>query len=200
MSFLGILFVLVVVGDTLVRDQSPWSDAFTIAGWIIWVFFAAEFVARLIVAPSTGAFLRKNWWQALFLVLPFLRFVRIVSAVRLGRAGRVVSSAVRGTRTAGNQLRSRIGWLLAMTVIVILSAAQLLFEFAGYERFSDALHRAALGAITGEPTGSAHPLARVLEVILALYSVVVFAAVAGTLATFLMKKDRESGANGTPEP
>lgn len=191
LSFLGILFVLVVVGDTIVGDESPWDVIFGVAGWVIWAVFAVEFATRLLIAPSRLEFLRKNWWQALFLVLPFLRFLRLVTAVRLGRAGRVVSSAVRGGRTAAGQLRSRLGWLVAITILVILAAAQLLFEFGRFARFTDALHAAALGAVTGEPTRVDNGIAQVIDVVLALYSVVVFAAVAGMLSAFLLRRDEE---------
>lgn len=194
LSFLGILFVLVVVGDTLVGDETPWSHVFSIAGWVIWAAFAAEFLVRLLLAPSRRDFLRRNWWQALFLVLPFLRFFRLVAAARLGRAGRVVSSAVRGGRTAAGRLRSRLAWLIAVTILVVLASAQLLFEFADFERFTDALHAAAMGAITGQPTRSDGGIAQIVEVGLALYSVVVFAAVAGMLSVFLLRKDEEDSA------
>jgi len=53
--------------------------------------------------------------QVIFLALPFLRFARIVARLRLRpivRAGRVVSSTVRGTRIAGRELTSRAAWLL----------------------------------------------------------------------------------------
>ena len=42
-----------------------------------------------------------------FLVVPFLRFLRAVRALRAARMGRVVSSAVRTSRTAGRRLSPR---------------------------------------------------------------------------------------------
>ena len=76
----------------------------TVAGWVLWAVFCAEFVVRLVVAPDRRRFLGRNWWQVLFLVLPFLRFLRLVRAVCFLRSGRVMSSAVRSTRTAANVL------------------------------------------------------------------------------------------------
>ena len=54
--------------------------------------FAAEFAARLVVAPEKGRFWRRNWWQLLFLLLPVLRVLRLVRAVRFLRTGRVLSA------------------------------------------------------------------------------------------------------------
>jgi voltage-gated potassium channel len=191
MALLGVLFALVVVGDTLVRAQSPWDTVFFIAGWVIWLVFVVEFTARAVVAPSTGAFLKRNWWQLLFLLLPFLGFLRIISAIRVARVGRVVSSAIRTGRSATARMRSRLGWLIALTLIVILAGGEILYEFAGFTSFGDALHAAAYGAITGEPVGRNNPTAQVVEIALAVYSVVVFAALAGILGAYFLGRGEE---------
>jgi voltage-gated potassium channel len=100
MSAFGILFLLVVLGEQLTVPGSAMSAVLTVLGWVLWAVFVAEFVARMVVAPDTGRFLRRHWWQGLFLVVPFLRILRLVRAVRLLRTGRVLSSAVRGSRWA----------------------------------------------------------------------------------------------------
>jgi len=187
MSALGVLFLLLVLGERATREGSGLSTAFTVAGWLLWAVFALEFTLRMVVAPDTGAFLRRNWWQLLFLVLPFLRVLRLVRAVRLLRAGRVVSGAVRGTRSAGRVLGSRLGWLAVTSAILVLAASQLLVELGSYERYGDALHDAALAAISGEPLGRPDAFARVLEVLLAAYSVAVFATLAGTLGAYFLE-------------
>lgn len=120
MSALGVLFLLLVLGERAARPGSSLSMVFTVAGWVSWAAFVTEFVARMVVAPHTGAFLKRNGWQVLFLVLPFLRVLRLVRAVRLLRAGRLVSGAVRGTRSAGRALGSRLGWLAVSSAILVL--------------------------------------------------------------------------------
>jgi voltage-gated potassium channel len=184
---LGIIFLLLVLADTVAQPSGALATAFDVASWAIWAVFVLEFVLRAIVAPSTWGFLRRNWWQLVFLVVPFFRFARILARLRLARLGRVVSSAVRTTRTAGATLSSRLGWLGAVTAIVILSSSQVLYEFAPYDRYGDALHDAALATITGEPLGVESGLAQVLEVGLALYSVVVFATLAGVLGAYFLE-------------
>jgi voltage-gated potassium channel len=204
MSALGMVFLLVVLGEQLAVEGSALSTVLTVAGWVLWVVFAAEFTARLVVAPDTGRFLRRNWWQAAFLVLPFLRVLRLVRAVRFLRTGRVLSSAVRSSRSARSVLGGRVGWLASVSAITVLGSSQLLYEFSGYERYGDALHAAALATIIGEPLGQPDGFAKLLEVALAAYSVVVFATLAGSLgAYFLSSATTDSSAvvpRQDPEP
>jgi voltage-gated potassium channel len=201
-SALGLVFVLVVIGENLAVDGSTLEDVFFVTGWAIWLVFVAEFVLRAIVAPSTWAFLRRNWWQVLFLVLPFLRFIAALRLARFARAGRIVSSAVRGTRSAGQMLRDRITWIAIVHAIVVLAASQMVFEFGEADRtYGEVLHAVALASVSGEPLGIDTGLARVLEVLLAFYAMVVFATAAGVLgAYFLDRTDTDRSATGAGPP
>lgn len=191
MSALGVLFLLLVLGERVARPGSGLATALSVAGWLLWVVFVAEFVARLVAAPDTRAFLRRHGWQVLFLALPFLRVLRLVRAVRVLRAGRLVSGAVRGSRSAGRALGSRLGWLSVTSAILVLAVSQLLLELGSYERYGDALHDTALAAISGEPLGRPDAVSRVVEVLLAGYSVAVFATLAGTVGAYFLEARRE---------
>lgn len=189
MSALGMIFLLVVLGQT-VATASAVQRPLAVVGWLLWGVFVSEFALRLWVAPSRRRFLRRNWWQVIFLALPMLRFVRLVLVLRAARAGRVVSSAVRSSRSAGRVLSDRLSWLVAVSVIVVLAASQLLFAFGVYELYGDALHAAALVTIVGQPMGQENGLAKVLDVVLAIWSVGVFAALAGTLGAYFLEGRR----------
>ena len=197
MTALAILFVLVVFGETMAEPGTTLSTGLTIVGWVIWLAFVAEFVARIVIAPHTAAFLKKNWWQVLFLVLPFLRIFRLIRVVRVLRTGRVLSSAVRTSRSAHRLLGGRVGWLAVVSAITILGSSQLLYEFDIYERYGDALHAAALAAIAGEPLANPDGFSKILEVVLAAFSVVVFATLAGSLGAYFLET-RESQRSGSP--
>ena len=187
MSALSVVFLLVVLGESMAETDSGLSTALTITGWLIWLVFAAEFVARLVVAPDTSAFLKRNWWQVFFLVVPFLRILRLVRVMRFLRTSRVLSSAVRSSRSARGLLGSRVGWLAVVSAITVLGSSQLLYEFGTFDHYGDALHAAALATIIGEPINRPDAFARTLEVVLATYSVIVFATLAGTLGAYFLE-------------
>ncbi len=187
MGWLAVLFVVIVLGDGFVRDESPFDTIFTIAAWTIWICFALEYVTRVVIAPSAMPFVRRTWWQLIFLALPFLGFVCLVAALRVARAGRAVSALVRTTRTATQALSSRIAWLGAVTLTVVLLAADLLYEFGDVRPYLRALHDVALAAIGGEPIGSTSGVAQLLDVVLALYAVGVFATLAGAFGAFFFE-------------
>jgi voltage-gated potassium channel len=79
------------------------------------------------------------------------------------------------------------GCCLAITA---LGSSQLLYEFEIFDRYGEALHAAALATITGEPIAQPDGFAKVLDVALAGYSVVVFAALAATLGAYSSAKGR----------
>jgi len=194
MSALSVLFLLVVIGEYFARPGSPLSMGLTITGWMLWVAFVAEFLARLVVAPDTGRFLRRNWWQIIFLVLPFLRIFRLARSLRFLRTGRVLGSAVRSSRSAQRILGGRVAWLAVVSGITVLASSQLLYEFGSYPDYGDALRAATLAAVTGEPFAPDDAFAQVLEVVLVGYSVVVFATLAGAIGAFFLESERRRAA------
>jgi voltage-gated potassium channel len=202
MTVLGVVFALLVLAETVSRPTGWLSTAFQVTGWLLWAVFVGEFLLRLYIAPSRVGFLKRSWWQLLFLAVPFLRFLRVARLGRLlrvgrvGRVGRIVSAAVRGTRTAGRQLRSRLAWLVTVTGIVVLGSSQVLFEVEAYPSYPSALRAAALAAVAGEPLAVEGPV-QLLEVALVTFSVVVFATLAGTIGAYFLERAPAPGA--TPE-
>ncbi len=186
LGVLGIVFLLVVLAQLLAKDPALLA-VLGVVGWIFWLVFVAEFVLRAHVAGYAAAFWKRNWWQVLFLLVPFLRFFRAFQAFRAIRVARIamfggaITAGVRGTRSAGRLLTNRIGWLIALTAVVILVSSQLLYIAGSQEDYAVALHQAALATIVGQPLNASGLFPRLLEVILAIYSVAVFATLAGTI-------------------
>ncbi len=197
MAVLGLLFGLVVLGETLARDESPLEAILQGIGWVIWTVFVADFVLRFAHSASSSAFLRRNWWQLVFLVLPFLRFLAVIRAVRAARAARIVSSAIRGSRGAGAALGNRIAWLVMLHFIVVLSVSQLLFELGGIRPYSRALHLTALASVSGEPLGVENAFAQGTDVVLATYAVVVFASLAGVVGAYFVERRTPAGVGAS---
>lgn len=197
MGYLGLIFLFVVLGQLLVTELR-WVLALNIAGWVFWVIFVGEFLLRAFIAHFHVRFWKRNWWQVIFLLVPFLRFfralqslrlVRMVRLTRLTRAGGILSAGVRGSRSAGRLLSSRIGTLAAVTLVVILAASQLLYAFETSAGYGTVFYETALATITGSGFTNQSVLARFVHVVLATYSVAVFATLAGSLGAFFLKGD-----------
>lgn len=184
----GVIFLLLVLAETISNPEGGIGTLFSVTSWVLWALFVAEFLLRLFVAPSTTRFLKRNWWQLIFLAIPALRFVRALRALRAARMGRVLGSAVRSSRTAGRKLSSRLGALGVVTIVVVLASSQLLFELGDYDTYGEALDEAALATIVGQPFFPEHAALRVVQIVVISYSVVVFAALAGTMGAFLLER------------
>ena len=189
----GVLFVLLLIADRGTPPESPFAVVWTAASWALWALFVLEFALRLVIAPSTGAFLRRNWWQVAFLAVPFLRFLRGLS--RGARLARSLSTTVRGSRTAASRLTGRVGMLASATLAAVLGGTEVLVAARPELPYTQALHDVTLAAVSGEALGHPGGVAAWLEVVLALYATVFFSALAGSLgAYFLQRRDEEERA------
>jgi voltage-gated potassium channel len=190
MSALGVLFLLVVLAEPRAAPDSTVSQVLTVVSWGLWAVFALEYATRLVIATDRWRFLRRTWWQLLFLLRPFLRFLRLVRLLRLLRSGRVLSSAIRSSRSAGRVLSGRLGWLASVTAITVLAASQLVYEFGEARPYGEALYVTALAVIAGEAFGARSGLGRVLETVLLTFSVGIFATLAGSLGAYVLQAPR----------
>ncbi|HVM69534.1 MAG TPA: ion transporter [Gaiellaceae bacterium] len=199
MTWLGVLFAL-LVGYELVVELDPdarrWLGRL---GWAIWALFLAEFLLRLAAAPRRLRFLRRHWVQALALLVPTLRALRFVRLLRIGRAlpaARVASASYRTIGTARRVARSRLGYIAALSSILALATAQLAFLFeqdAGtFDGFGDAVLWAA-AVVFGQ---QADPVpatvgGRVAMIIGFVVGVSVMGALAATLGAWFVDERRE---------
>lgn len=193
MGILGVIFLFVVLGQ-LTATEPVMVRVFTAAGWVFWAVFVTEFLLRAYIAGFGKAFWRRNWWQVIFLLVPFLRFIRalqalrIVRLARLARYGSILSAGVRGSRSAGKLLTSRIGWLTAVTAVVILASSQLLYATGEHDSYAESLFQSAMAAVTGNGITGTSTFSRIIQVLLAIYSVAVFATLAGTLGAYFLRE------------
>ena len=223
MGYLGLIFLFVVLGQLLVTDPG-WARALNITAWIFWAVFVGEFLLRAYIARFQKRFWKRNWWQIVFLLVPFLRFFRALQSLRLlrftrlsriARFGGILSAGVRGSRSAGRLLSSRIGTVFAVTLVVILASSQLLYALTPENSYSNALYETALATITGTGLRVTTGLSKILHVLLAAYSVGVFATLAGSLGAYFLRGEAtanpanplqpalptlegDPGANGSP--
>jgi voltage-gated potassium channel len=203
MAWLGVLFALLVGFDVAV-DPEPEVAALEISTWVIWGIFALEFFAKLWLAPSRRSYLRKHWWQPIFLLLPFLRVFSFLRLARLGRAlpaSRVISSSYRIAGTARFLLRSRLLYLGALSSVGVLAVAQMAYLFERevsnpvFDSFGEAVlwSLATVLALQGDPVPSSlgAELVMILGFILGL---VLIASLAGVIGSFLVDAGQERRA------
>ena len=168
--------------------------------------FVLEFVIKLLLAPSRLRFVRNHWLQLAFLILLALRFFAFLRLLRLGRAlpaARVVSSSYRSVGRAKLLLRSRLGYLAALSVVAIVAIAELAYLFERdtqtFGSFADALFWSAAAVIGMQ----ADPVpvtwgARLAMLTAFVCGLVIIASLAGSLGTFLMESRREQADANSP--
>ena len=90
MLVLTVAFLIVMVLPVLFPDLPPGARAALAATDMgIWAAFLAEYLARLLVAPDPRAFITRNVFDLLLVVIPVLRPLRLLRSVRLLRAARL---------------------------------------------------------------------------------------------------------------
>jgi voltage-gated potassium channel len=201
MAWLGVVFALLVGYALAVETSARTARTLEILGWAIWAVFLLEFAAKLSLAPDRLRFLRAHWLQALMLVLPTLRLASFLRLLRLGRAlpaTRILSSSYRAAGTARALLRSRLGYIAALTVVVGIALAELVYLFERDERasqldsFADAISWSfsVVIALQGDPvpTSAAGRAAMLLGF---MFGLVIVASLAGTVGAFLVEERRE---------
>jgi len=198
MAGLGILFVAVVLAQIAARDGTTLATVLAIATTLLWAVFVGEYALRLVIAPSTARFVRRTWWQLLFLAIPVFSFVRLFLFIRMARASRVVLAAVRGSRSAARKLTDRLTWLALVTVIVVFSTADLVYEFGDVQPYGNALHAAAKATIAAEAMPGSSGVVQLLDVLVGAYSIVIFAAVAGAVGAFFLEQRDEQKRAAQP--
>lgn len=82
--------------------------------------------------------------------------------------------------------------LVVVTAVVSCAAGRVLWEFGGYmDSYADALHDAAMSTLTGAALDSQYAFAQVLEIVLAAYSAVIIATIAGSLGAYFIQAKTE---------
>jgi voltage-gated potassium channel len=200
MMVLGFVWLGLLIWE-LIGDLSPLLEA---AGLAIWGLFILDFALEFILAPRKADYLTRNWLTALSLVVPALRFFRIVRVLRVWRATRglrlvkVVGSLNRGMRALGASMGRRgVGYVAALTLLVTLGGAAGMYALendppGGLHSYGEALWWTAMIMTTmGSQYWPRSPEGRVLCVLLALYAFAMFGYFTAALATYFIGRDAE---------
>src|ERR671917_72704 len=133
LALASLALVLIAVIELTGEVSGPWEARLATLGWALWGLFFVEFAVKFALAPVKRHYLREHWLDALIVLLPFLRFLRLVQVLRAGRALPAFRLLVFGGRGSQSTLallrRRRLGQLAIISAMVMLVGAALGFLF-----------------------------------------------------------------------
>ena len=186
---LSFIMIPVLLGPLLWEDSFSTAERalFQTLDIFIWAIFAADFFLKFAITPEKLRFLRRHWLEALTVLVPFLRPLRIVLfGVR----------AVRAARRLVN-----VDFLIVYAIGIVVIAAT---GVAGVERghdsinsFTDALWWSVVTATTvgyGDMTPIT-PVGRGMAVLLMLVGIGLFGGLTANFASTIFRTDDNVEAN-----
>ena len=93
--------VLLTVIEQTGEVSGPWRGRLATLSWGLWGLFFVEFAVKLALSPVKHRYLRERWLDALIVLLPFLRVLRVAQSLR---ATRVLPAT--GSWSSGDEARS----------------------------------------------------------------------------------------------
>ena len=131
LALASLALVLIAIIELTGEVSGPWQGRLAALGWALWSLFLVEFVVKLVLAPIRRRYLREHWLDALIVLLPFLRVLRLARVVQTARGLSAFRLLVFGGRGSQSTLallkRRRIGQLAIISAMVILIGATLGF-------------------------------------------------------------------------
>ena len=120
MALLGFLWLALF----LLELTRPLTRPLVLLSTAFYAIFLGDFILRLATAGDKWRYLRKNWLLALCLIVPALRFLRVLSVLRGAGFLVTIASATRGMHGLGAALRRRgFLYVVVFTIIVTLVSA-----------------------------------------------------------------------------
>lgn len=193
LPFLVLAFVMIplLIGP-LIWDMSPQEEStFLIIDYFIWALFAVDLLVKVLISPHRMNYLKRHWLEALVVIVPFFRPLRILRIFIFG------SRAWVGMRRLVN-----IDFLLVYGIGLVIIAATVVASVEGGEgasirSFADALWWSVV-TITTVGYGDMVPVTlagRAIAFVLMLGGIAFFSGMTANLASFLIKgkdSDRKS--------
>ena len=200
LALASLALVLLAIIELTGEARGPWEGRLATLGWVLWGLFFVEFAAKFALAPVKRHYLREHWLDALIVLLPFLKVLRLAQVLRASRALPTFRLLVFGGRGSQSTLallkRRRLGQLAIISAMVMLIGAALGFLLeAGapgspIEDFGDALWwSGALVTTIGSELYPVTAAGRILGFVLMIYAIGIFTYFIGSVASVLVAFD-----------
>lgn len=187
---LAFVMIPVLIGPMLWEPSGRDATLFRVLDGFIWAVFAADYAVKLAVAPDRLRYLRTHWFEAVIVLVPFIRPLRIVRIFLFG------SRALLGTRRLLN-----VDFLLVYALgMVVIAATVVTTVERGHESidsFPDALWWSIVTVTTvgyGDMT-PVTPAGRAMAVFLMLTGIGLFGGLTANLASVMVRSENDVEEN-----
>jgi len=187
----------------LVDLPSGAETTFFALDWLIWIAFVLEYGIRLYLAPNKRHFVSHNVIDLLFVLIPFLRPLRILRSARafaLLRATRGAVVLLRAVDAVQDVLkRHKLGYTLLIAMVVVVGSGLLVatIEEASPDRNIRSIPDGLWWAVTTITTVGygdrfpVTPIGRAIGAGVMILGIGLFGLLAASLASLLIEKDLE---------
>jgi voltage-gated potassium channel len=203
MMALALAIIPLLVVPLLVDLPSGAETTFFALDWLIWVAFVLEYGIRLYLAPNKRHFVSHNVIDLLFVLIPFLRPLRILRSARafaLLRATRGAVVLLRAVDAVQDVLkRHKLGYTLLIALVVVVGSGLLVatIEEASPDRNIKSIPDGLWWAVTTITTVGygdrfpVTPIGRAIGAGVMIPGIGLFGLLAASLASLLVEKDLE---------
>ena len=187
---LAFVMIPVLLGPILWDLSARDAALFRALDVFIWATFAADYAIKLMVAPNRWGYLKSHWLEALIVLVPFIRPLRIARVFLFG------SRALLGTRRLLN-----VDFLLVYALgMVVIAATVVTTAERGHdtiETFPDALWWSIVTVTTvgyGDMT-PVTPTGRAMAAFLMLTGIGLFGGLTANLASAMVRSENDVDEN-----
>jgi voltage-gated potassium channel len=203
MMALALAIIPLLVVPLLVDLPSGAETTFFALDWLIWIAFVLEYGIRLYLAPNKRHFVSHNIIDLLFVLIPFLRPLRVLRSARafaLLRATRGVVVLLRAVDAVQDVLkRHKLGYTLLIAMVVVVGSGFLVatIEEASPDRNITSIPDGLWWAVTTITTVGygdrfpVTPIGRAIGAGVMILGIGLFGLLAASLASLLVEKDLE---------
>ena len=191
LAAVAIVFLASYSVDVLVRPHGVLADAVWMVSTVSYIVFAADYAARLSLAPNRSRWFLRHLFDLLVVTLPLLRPLRLLRLVVLiGALNKAVGHAIRG--------RVMLYVVAGTTLLVYVSSLAVLEAersnpHSTIKNFGEAVWW-AVTTVTTVGYGDLAPVTvtgRVITVLLMIGGISLVGAVTATLASWLVQRVAE---------